>query len=462
MSQLPNTPRGMRTFIVLWGGQLVSLIGSGLTSFALGVYIYKQTGSVTGFALNVLAYYVPGILLSPIAGVIADRYDRRLVMIASDMLGGLSTLSVLVLYAWFDLPWWFIYIATGFNSIANTFQWPAYDAATTMLVPKKHLGRVSGMTEAAWAIADLVAMGAAGVLYEMIGPHLIFSLDLATFVFLVATLMLIRIPRPEQVVGGHHLTGIAAFMHDVSFGLHYLRQRPGLLKLLLVFAACNFLFMLAHPLIPPMILAQTSPQTLGLFGSIAGMGTLAGTVVMSLWGGPKRKIVGLAVFNMLCGVFNLLIGFAHSLPMLTAGAFGLMFTLPITNGCSQAIWQSKVAAGVQGRVFAVRRMLALSTIPLATLLSGPLADSVFTPALTPGGALVDTFVGRLIGVGPGRGIGLMLVLTSTLYIVASSIILLHPRIRRVEIELPDALAVPVAEIAGQGALASEGAPIPAR
>lgn len=461
MSQPSDTTRGMRTFIVIWVGQLVSLIGSGLTSFALGVYIYQLTGSATSFALNMLAYFVPRILLSPVAGVIADRYDRRLVMIASDLLGGLSTLSVLVLYAWFHLPWWFIYIATALNSVANTFQWPAYGAATTMLVPKKHLGRASGMTQAAQAISELMAPGIAGALYATIGPRLIFSLDLATFVFSVAALMLIRIPHPEQKTDEHHLTGTAAFMHDLSFGWRYLRERSGLFNLLMVFAVCNFLFMLAHPLIPPMILAQTSPEVLGLFGSIAGAGMVTGTIVMSLWGGPKRKIVGVAVFDMICGVFNTLIGFARSLPMLSAGAFGIMFTMPITNGCSQAIWQSKVAADVQGRVFSVRTMLAFSIMPLGTLLSGPLADYVFTPALMPGGALADTFVGQLLGVGPGRGIGLMLVLTSVLYSAISSISLIHPRIRRVEIELPDALAAPAAEAVDGETSITEEVPVPA-
>ncbi|MBN1428885.1 MAG: MFS transporter [Anaerolineae bacterium] len=434
-------PRGMRTFIVIWVGQLVSLIGSGLTAFALGVYIYEQTGSATSFALNMLAYFVPRILFSPIAGVIADRYDRRFVMIVSDVLGGVSTISVLVLFSWFHLPWWFIYIATATNATANTFQWPAYAAATTMLVPKEHLGRASGMTQAANAISELLAPGIAGVLYVVIGPHLIFSLDLATFVVSIVMLAFVRIPHPDQTTEEHHLTGLAAFWHEVSFGLRYLRKRPGLRNLLIVFAVCNFLFMLAHPLIPPMILSQTSPEVLGLFGSIAGVGMMTGTIVMSVWGGPKRKIFGVAAFDMLGGLFNLLLGFARSLPPLTAGAFGLMFTLPITNGCNQALWQSKVAPDVQGRVFSVRTMISFSAMPLGMLLSGPLADYVFTPALMPGGTLVDTWVGQLLGVGPGRGIGLMLILTSILYIIASSISLIHPRIRRVEIELPDAQVV---------------------
>jgi hypothetical protein len=199
-----------------------------------------------------------------------------------------------------------------------------------------------------------------------------------------------------------------------------------------------------------------------MFGSVAGLGMVIGTLVMSLWGGPKRKIIGVAAFDMLCGVFNTLIGFARSLPMLSAGAFGIMFTMPITNGCSQAIWQSKVAADVQGRVFSVRSMLAFSIMPLGTLLSGPLADYVFTPALMPGGALADTFVGQLIGVGPGRGIGLMLILTSILYVLVSAISLLHPRIRRVEIELPDALAAPATEVTGEEkTTVTEAAPVAA-
>src|SRR5262245_40832934 len=145
--------RGMRTFLIIWSGQMISLIGSAMTSFALGVWIFERTGSATQFALNVVCFFLPGVILAPFAGIVADRYSRRVVMMGSDLLAACSTITVLILFATGNLQVWHIYLATTINSIANTFQWPAYGAAVTMLVPKEHLGRTGGMVQAAESIS---------------------------------------------------------------------------------------------------------------------------------------------------------------------------------------------------------------------------------------------------------------------------------------------------------------------
>ena len=148
--------QGMRTFMIIWSGQLVSTIGSGLTSFALGVWIYQETGSTTLFALNLLAYTLPNLLLSPIAGALADRWDRRLLMILSDTGAGISTLIIAILAFTQNLEIWHIYLATAFNAGFSTFQWPAYSAATTLLVPKNQLGRAGGMLQVGEAVSQLI------------------------------------------------------------------------------------------------------------------------------------------------------------------------------------------------------------------------------------------------------------------------------------------------------------------
>ena len=138
-------PRGMRTFVIIWFGQLVSLVGSGLTGFAMGVWLYQQTGSVTLFALNALCFILPQALFSPLAGALVDRWDRRWAMILSDTGAGLSTFFLALLLFAGRLEIWHVYLATAVNALFGTFQWPAYSAATTLLVPKKHLGRASRM-----------------------------------------------------------------------------------------------------------------------------------------------------------------------------------------------------------------------------------------------------------------------------------------------------------------------------
>jgi len=192
-------------------------------------------------------------------------------------------------------------------------------------------------------------------------------------------------------------------------------------------------------LITPMMLEIASPQVLGMVISIAGSGMLVSSLAMSAWGGPQRRIAGLLGFELLCGLCIAVMGLRPSAWLIALGAFGAHFTLPIINGSNLAIWQSKVAPDVQGRVFAAQQAIAKAATPLAYLAAGPLADRVFGPALVSGGPLAGS-VGQVIGVGPGRGIGLLFIVMGVLTVLATAVAYLNPRIRLVEGELPDAIA----------------------
>jgi MFS transporter, DHA3 family, macrolide efflux protein len=428
-----------RTFLIIWIGQLVSLLGSSLTTFALGVWIYEQTGSATQFAVNLLAYILPTILAAPVAGLVTDRYDRRLVMIGSDMLAGISTLTVLVLFATNNLAVWHVYVATFLSAAANTFQWPAYGAATTMLVPKDQLGRASGLTQSAEAASELLGPAIAGALYVAMGMRILFLIDVVSFVFAITTMLLVRIPAPEKVVETLKQGQKGGLLHEASYGLRYLRERPALLSILLLFAGANFVSRFSFALLPPMLLDQTSPDVLGYVTAVMGAGTLIGTVLLSIWGGPKRRVYGIAGAGVVIGAGMILIGLTPLLALIALGGLLIQMSGSIGFGSSQALWQSKVAPGVQGRVFAVRRMVAFSIVPIAYLLAGPASDFVFTPALMPGGALANTVIGQILGVGPGRGIGLIFVIAGLLHTILALLFVLIPRVRRIELEMPDAV-----------------------
>ncbi|MGB5845850.1 MAG: MFS transporter [Anaerolineales bacterium] len=441
MEATPTKParpitKNMRTFFVIWSGQLVSTIGSGLTGFALGVWIYQETGSVTLFAMNMLAFAIPNLLVSPFAGAMVDRYDRRWVMILSDTGAGLATLSIAILYMSGNLQVWNIILATAFNSAFSTFQWPAYSAVTTLLVPKEQLGRAGGMVQIGEAMSQLLAPAAAGALFVTVGLGGVIVIDFVTYFFAVLTLLVVRVPSPERSEAGKE--GQGSIWKEALYGWTYISARAGLLGLLLVFAAFNFVSGLMMPLIMPMILDMTSAAILGYLVSIVGVGMLAGTLVMSAWGGPKRRIHGVLGFLMLSGFFTSMLGISPLIPVMAVAGFFLMFTMPIINGSSQAIWQSKVDPDVQGRVFSVRRMIAWSMTPLAYIVAGPLADRVFKPLLMEGGALADS-IGLLIGVGPGRGTGLMFMVVGALSIVVAALGYLNPHVRNVEDELPDVI-----------------------
>lgn len=441
----PGSVNGMRIFSIIWFGQLISTLGSGLTGFALGVWIYEQTGSATLFALNMLAFTLPSLLVSPLAGALVDRWDRRWIMILSDSGAALTTLAVLLLVLGNRLQVWQVYVVTAIGSALNSFQWPAYSAATTMLVPKEHLGRAGGMVQIGEAISQLISPAMAGTLYVTSGLRGVAMIDFATFLFAVSTLFLVSIPQPEVSLEGR--AGKGSLRQEIIFGWQYIAARPGLLGLLLVFASFNFLSGLANPLIAPMVLDMTSPQTFGFLASLVGLGMLAGTLVMSVWGGPRRRIHGVLAFLAASGLFMALFGLTSLIPVMAVAAFGLMFVLPIINGSSQAIWQSKVAADVQGRVFSVRRMIAFSISPIAYALAGPLADKVFTPFFMPGGALAGS-IGQIIGVGPGRGIGFLFIVMGLLCSLVSLSAYLSPRVRNLEDEIPDAIVVEALRPAG--------------
>lgn len=433
---LAHPRRGFQTFVVVWAGQLVSLIGSGLTGFALGVYVYQLTGSTTLFALISLSTTLPGIVLSPIAGALVDRWDRRHAMLLSDAGAAACTLALALLLASGRLQLWQIYVLMAASSSFGALQWPAYSAATSLLVPKDQLGRAGGMVQLAEATGSILSPVIAGTLVGLIGVAGVMVVDVATFLFAVTTLLLIRIPRLPRTASGTESRG--SLLREAGYGWTYIRARPGLLALLGFFAVTNFFGSMVGVLVQPMMLSFTTPAVMGRAMSAAGLGMLAGSLTMSAWGGPKRKVFGILFFEFLSGLGMILAGLRASAAQIALAGFIVLFTFPITNACSQAIWQRKVAPDVQGRVFAVRRMIAWSAIPLAYLAAGPLADRAFGPLMVEGGRLADS-VGRLIGVGPGRGIGLLFVVMGSLISLASLLVTLYPRLRRVELELPDAL-----------------------
>lgn len=425
----------MKTFLTVWFGQLISTLGSGLTGFALSVWIYQQTDSVTLLAFNLLANTLPNIILAPLTGLVADRWDRRWVMILSDAVAGLSTLTIALLWLGGSLQVWHVYIATTLIASGSAFQWPAYSATTGLLVPKEQLGRVNGMIQMGEALSFLISPVLAGTLFGSIGLGGVILIDFATFGAAVVALLIVRFPTHRT--GSRKGSEKESLFHAASFGWRYIRARPGLLGLLVYFGAVNFLWGMVLPLYQPLILNLSSSQVLGVISSIGGLGVLLGSTLMSVWGGPKRRILGILGAGGLSGIFLFITGLRPSLTLIGLGLFGGFFCYPLLNASSQALWQSKVAPDVQGRVFAIRRLVSWSTQPLALIVAGPLVDRVFDPFMKTPSALAVT-IGRLIGVGPGRGIGLLFLLLGMGLVVAALMTYLDIRIRRVEDELPDA------------------------
>jgi DHA3 family macrolide efflux protein-like MFS transporter len=423
----------MAIFTTVWLGQLISIVGSGLTSFALGVWVFEQTGSATQYALIGLFSVLPKIVLSPFAGVIADKWDRRLAMIVSDAGAGISTLILALLLFANKLEIWHIYVLAAASASFSTVQWPAFTAATTLLVSKENLGRTNGMTQLARAAAEILSPALAGVLLGAIRLEGVILIDFATFILAVTTLAWVRFPKLQDM----EYAPKVPLRQELVLGWKYIAARQGLLGPLFLSTAINFLWGMVGALITPMILGFASSGALGAIISIAGTGMLVGSLVMSTWGGPKRHINGVLAFEFLSGICFMLIGLRPVFWLTALGAFLAHITIAIVSGSNQAIWQCKVAPNVQGRVFATQQTIASAAAPFAYVLAGPLADKLFEPMLASNGALARS-VGQIIGVGSGRGIGLLFVVMGLIKMTVTVIGYAHSRIRLVEDELPDA------------------------
>lgn len=430
-----ETPKDMKTFFIIWGGQLISMLGSGLTQFAMGVWIYDQTRQATPFAITVLLGTIPRILLLAVAGSIADRFNRRKIMIAADTLSAVLTLAIFILFSAGGLQLWHIYLISMLSSVLSAFQEPAYTASISMIVPKEKLGSANGMAQMGQALSSVLTPVLAGALFVAIGLNGIILIDFVTFLFAVGALLLVHIPQPDRAPE-HKDKNI---WQDMQFGWSYLNERKGLLGLLLYYAMVNFLLNWSAVLLIPMVLSRYTADVLGLIQTVMGVGMLAGSIIMSAWGGAKHRIPA-AIGFIILGVSGFVIAGLQPNPwFIGAGIFLLMFTIPLASGNSQVVFQTKVPREIQGRVFSVRSTISQSMMPLAFLVAGPLADKFFEPLMQDGGALANTFVGQLIGTGAGRGIALMFILSGLTGIIVSVLVYLNPRIRNLESELPDAI-----------------------
>jgi MFS transporter, DHA3 family, macrolide efflux protein len=431
----PQPAHGMRAFFTIWSGQLVSLIGSQLTGFALGVWVYQQTHSVLLLALTQVAQQAPYVLLSPIAGVFADRWNRRTAMIVSDFGAGLAVLAVGALYVTKHLQPWMVIPINLWMAAFNTLMWPSFTASVTLLVPKQHYGRANGFVQLGEALPQIAGPALAGALYVSIHLGNMALIDFATYLFSALLMLLfVRIPAPPRSTEGQESKG--SIWKEMRFGWDYITSRKGLLALLLFFMTTNFLSGVMGPLLVPLILDNWDAGTLGYISTLMGVGMLVGTLVMSAWGGGKRKIFTLLGAGILAGLFLSAVGLRASIPLIAVCGIAIMFCGPFMNACSQAIWQAKVAPDVQGRVFAVRRTIAWSSGIIAPLLAAPLADYIFKPSMAVGGALAPA-LGPIFGYGASRGVGVLISLVGLLMAAVAVIALFTPLVRRVELDLPD-------------------------
>src|SRR5260221_149364 len=436
MKTTAQRPSGMFAFTLVWLGQIVSVLASGMTTFAFTIYMYQQTHSATAMGFVEVAYVTPFLIMSPIAGVMVDRYDRKIMMMVSDIAGGLASLIMLILYATGHLQFWHLYIASIIKGLGTTFQWPAYSAAISTMIPKEQYGRANGMMSLVEAGPGVFAPLMAGALLPFIGVSGILLVDVITFAIAILTLSVVFIPAPVRTVAGQEAEG--NFWRQAVFGFKYIFARPSLLGLQLVFFLGNLFAGVGFTVLAPMVLARSAQSTVAL-GSVESAGAIAGVVggvLMSAWGGFKRRVHGVLLGWIISGIGLAIVGFAGGSSIWITGLAIASVVTALVNGSNQAIWQAKVAPDLQGRVFSSRRLIAWVTNPISPIIGGTLADFVLEPAARAGTGLPATFV-WLVGVGPGAGIELLLVICGTLSMLIGLAGYFVPTIYNAETLLPD-------------------------
>ncbi len=443
----------MRAFRLVAFGQFISLTGSAMTAFALSIWAWDKTGQATALALVGFFSILPLILLSPIAGALVDRWDRKLTMMLSDLGAGLSTIVIFILFSTNQLEIWHIYVSAFISGAFQTFQWPAYSAAISLMVKKEDYTRANalfGLAESAAGILapSLAAALLAGVtLGALVIPGLglggIMTLDIITFVAAIGALLVIHVPNPERQADT--TAQPLNLWEEAKYGFSFIFARRSLLGLQLLFMGGNFFASIGMTLLSPLLLSRTNSDeaSMGLVYSVIGIGGVVGGLALSAWGGPKRKVIGV-VLGWLIGGAGALFIFGVGRGLLGWIVAALLFSLstPLVNSSNQAIWQAKVPPEIQGKVFSARRMIAWLVNPLASLIAGPLADRVMEPAFAGGGVLAGSF-GWLVGTGAGAGIGFIMVICAIAVMFVMMAAYSTPTVRNAESLLPDHDAVPI-------------------
>lgn len=433
----PKKPAGMAAFTLVWFGQVVSLIGSAMSGFAITIWAWQQYNSATVLAIVSVCTWVPGLIFSPISGALVDRWDRKLTMMLSDLVSGCTSIFILIVYLNGHLEIWQLCVSGAISGIFQSFQWPAYSAAISVMIPKKHFARASAMMSMAEWGSGIFAPVLAGALMAPIGLQGILTIDIATFIFAVSILLFVYIPPVPISQDGQQAR--TSLWQEALFGFKYIYQKTSLLFLQLIFAAGNLMASWGGILIAPMILSKTgnNASTYGVVESAGALGGILGSSLITAWGGPKKKIVGVLAGWTLQGLLGFFIlGIGKTLPFWLIGSFMGTFFGPVINSSNQAIWQSKVPPDIQGKVFSVRRIIAQMTGPVGVLLAGPLADRIFEPAMTSHTALAAAF-GPYFGTTAGSGIALMIAISGLIISIVGISGFFLPRVYHVETLIPD-------------------------
>ena len=431
---MPVKNRNMLTFYALILTQTFSLIGSRISGLAIGIWVFGDTGSATPLALVAFFTVLPMVLASSVSGVMADRWDRRYVMVLADAGQAVGTLLLLISFVSGQFELWHLYTIAAIQAIFGVFQGPAFNASVTMLIPDEQRDRANAIQQLTGPMAGIISPTIAALIYAAAGVAGAILVDLMTFVVAMIVVFMIRIPRPTQTDEGKAMQG--SIWKEALGGLRYLFQRRVLFFIMLYASLINFIFSFSSILTTPYVLLRLDYNEVALGGvlSVMNLGAVVGGIIIGVWGGTRPRMRVIVPALIVSGVFMAAYGTAQTVTALAAILFMMMLPMPIINALFMSIIQVKTPPDIQGRVFAVLNQMSMLLMPLAYLLAGPLADQVFEPAV--GGSGWATFA-PLVGSGPGAGIGLIMMVCGLMLSITTTLVFMVPNLRNMERILPD-------------------------
>jgi len=396
----------MKKFMTIWIGELISSIGSGMTAFAIAIYVYQLTGSVTWVSVTALFAYLPTILLNPIGGILADRYDRRLLMICGDLLSAVGLLIVFISIQTGHPGLTPICIGITISSVFVALLEPAYKATVTDLLSQEEYAKASGLVQMAGASKYLISPFIAGLVLSVTDIRVILLIDMATFFVTVFTIASVRksIAKAEPVKNSFHL------FRELREGMKSIAGDKGVSSLVVLMAFMCFFIAFIQTMMTPMVLAFADAKTLGIMESVSAIGMLIGSIVIGILNIKSHYTGILKVSLMAAGVFMALVGTTTSIVLIVVFCIMFFIALPFINTCADVLVRMRIPNDVQGRAWGMIGLLTQVGYVVAYASSGVLADYMFGPMLMEDGILSDS-IGRLLGTGEGRGIGFMLVLS---------------------------------------------------
>lgn len=425
------TSYNMRTFYVLALTQVFSMVGSAMTNFAIGVWVFTETGNATPIVLTAFFTWLPPVFLNSFAGVFADRFSRKKLIILSDAAQVIPTLLLALAFLTNNFEIWQLYAAAFTQSLFGLVQGPSISASVTLLVPDSQRNRANAILAVSNSAAGLLAPLTGGALYALIGVAGVIFVDIATFLAAVIVIAFIHIPQPQQSAESRAARG--SMWQEMRGGLQFLLEKRGILYLSLYFMFLNFITNGVFVLRTPYILSLVGDEKLlGILLTIASIGLVAGGLVTMIWQGTKQRIHTIMPALALGALALILFGIVRTPIALGLVGFVMMLPYKMSNALLSTVMQAKVPPDMQGRVFSFTGQLSLFAMPITYLLTGPLIDKVLEPAV---GGPNWHWVEPLVGSMPGAGMGLYIVVCGAIWFVGTLVVYALPTVRHMETNL---------------------------